>query len=117
MIDHLGIAVSDIARSRCFYDAALGALGMAVHMEVGPDQTESGGTALAVTIGGGEGVVAAVPGDVDEPDQHAGVSFPALHVHGIGNDTPAVGQMAAVPALEGAGDFAVYAGQIQRQPH
>ena len=46
MIDHMGIAVSDIGRSRKFYEAALGALGMSVNMEVGPDQTESGGTAL-----------------------------------------------------------------------
>ena len=46
MIDHIGIAVSDIERSRKFYEAALGALGMSVNMEVGPDQTESGGTAL-----------------------------------------------------------------------
>ena len=46
MIDHMGIAVSDIERSRKFYEATLGALGMSVNMEVGPDQTESGGTAL-----------------------------------------------------------------------
>ena len=46
MIDHMGIAVSDIERSRKFYEAALGALGMSVNMEVEPDQTESGGTAL-----------------------------------------------------------------------
>lgn len=46
MIDHMGIAVSDIERSRKFYEAALGALGMSVNMEVGPDQTQSGGTAL-----------------------------------------------------------------------
>ena len=46
MIDHMGIAVSDIGRSRAFYDAALGALGMSVQMEATPEQTESGGTAL-----------------------------------------------------------------------
>ena len=46
MIDHMGIAVSDIARSRAFYEAALGPLGMSVQMEATPDQTESGGTAL-----------------------------------------------------------------------
>ena len=39
MIDHMGIAVSDIDRSRKFYEAALGALGMSVQMEVGPEQT------------------------------------------------------------------------------
>lgn len=46
MIDHMGISVTDIARSRAFYDAALGALGMSVQMVATPDQTESGGTAL-----------------------------------------------------------------------
>lgn len=46
MIDHMGIAVSEIARSRKFYEAALGALGMKVNMEVTPEQTESGGTAM-----------------------------------------------------------------------
>ena len=52
MIDHIGIAVSDIARSRTFYEAALGALGMSVQMEVGPDQTTSGGTALGFGVPG-----------------------------------------------------------------
>jgi catechol 2,3-dioxygenase-like lactoylglutathione lyase family enzyme len=46
MIDHMGISVSDIDRSRRFYEAALGPLGMSVQMEVGGDKTESGGTAL-----------------------------------------------------------------------
>lgn len=46
MLDHIGIAVSDITKSRTFYDAALGALGMTVNMEVGGDQTASGGTAI-----------------------------------------------------------------------
>lgn len=46
MIDHIGFAVSDIARSRAFYDAALSPLGLALVMEFGPGQTESGGTAL-----------------------------------------------------------------------
>ena len=51
MIDHMGIAVSDIERSRKFYEATLGALGMSVNMEVGSDQTESGGTALGFGAG------------------------------------------------------------------
>mgnify|MGYP003576176918 CR=1 FL=1 len=46
MIDHMGIAVSNIARSRKFYEAALSALGMKVNMEVTPEQTEAGGRAL-----------------------------------------------------------------------
>ena len=52
MIDHMGIAVSDIAASRKFYEAALGALGMSVQMEVSPEQTESGGTALGFGVPG-----------------------------------------------------------------
>lgn len=46
MIDHMGIAVSDIDRSRKFYEAALGPLGMSVQMTATSEQTESGGTAL-----------------------------------------------------------------------
>ena len=46
MLDHIGIAVSDITKSRAFYDAALGALGMKVNMEVGPELTQNKGTAI-----------------------------------------------------------------------
>lgn len=42
MLDHLGIPVSDYARSKAFYTAALAPLGMALVMEVTPDLTESG---------------------------------------------------------------------------
>jgi len=52
MIDHLGIAVSDIARSRTFYEAALGALGMSVQREVGPDRSGDGSTALGFGVPG-----------------------------------------------------------------
>ena len=52
MIDHMGIAVTDIAKSRAFYEAALGPLGMSVQMEATPDQTESGGTALGFGVPG-----------------------------------------------------------------
>ncbi len=51
-ISHIGIPVADIERSKVFYDRALAPLGMAVTMQVGPDQTESGGTAIGY---GGEG--------------------------------------------------------------
>ena len=46
MINHVGFAVSDLAKSRAFYDAALEPLGLSVIMEATPDQTTSGGTAL-----------------------------------------------------------------------
>ena len=52
MIDHLGIAVSDVARSRKFYEAALGALGMSVQREVGPDRSGDGSTALGFGVPG-----------------------------------------------------------------
>ena len=52
MIDHMGISVSDIARSRAFYEAALKPLGFAVRREASSDQTESGGTALGFGVGG-----------------------------------------------------------------
>lgn len=43
MLDHVGATVSDLARSRAFYDAALGPLGIAVIMEITPEQTGGGG--------------------------------------------------------------------------
>lgn len=46
MIDHVGFAVSDLARSDAFYKAALAPLGIAEIMRVTPEQTESGGTAI-----------------------------------------------------------------------
>ncbi len=46
MIDHAGFAVSDLARSRAFYEAALAPLGWTCVMEIGPERTQSGGTAL-----------------------------------------------------------------------
>ena len=46
MLDHVGIAVSSIERSRAFYDRALKPIGITLLWEVGPEQTEAGGTAL-----------------------------------------------------------------------
>jgi catechol 2,3-dioxygenase-like lactoylglutathione lyase family enzyme len=46
MLDHIGLAVSDLGRSRRFYEAALAPLGIGVIMEMTPDQTESGGGAI-----------------------------------------------------------------------
>ena len=39
MIDHFGLGVSDYTRSKAFYAAALAPLGMALVMEVGPEQS------------------------------------------------------------------------------
>ena len=45
MIDHVGFAVADAELSRRFYEQALAPLGIALIMTVGPDKTESEGTA------------------------------------------------------------------------
>jgi catechol 2,3-dioxygenase-like lactoylglutathione lyase family enzyme len=43
-IDHINLAVSDLDRSRAFYTAALGAIGIKEMLRVGPEHgTESGG--------------------------------------------------------------------------
>jgi catechol 2,3-dioxygenase-like lactoylglutathione lyase family enzyme len=46
MIDHIGVAVSDIGKSRAFYEAALRPLGLKIVASMTPDQTHSGGTAI-----------------------------------------------------------------------
>jgi catechol 2,3-dioxygenase-like lactoylglutathione lyase family enzyme len=55
-ISHLGIPVSDIAKAKAFYEAALKPLGMGLTMEFGPDQTESGGTAIGFGAKGDNGL-------------------------------------------------------------
>ena len=52
MIDHLDLAVSDIDRSRAFYTAALGSIGIDELLNIEPDRTESGGK----MVGYGRGV-------------------------------------------------------------
>ena len=42
MLDHIGLAVSDFARSKAFYETALAPLGYGVMMQVG--KAETGGT-------------------------------------------------------------------------
>ena len=45
MLDHVGFAVADAARSREFYEKALAPIGITLIKTVTPDQTEAGGTA------------------------------------------------------------------------
>jgi catechol 2,3-dioxygenase-like lactoylglutathione lyase family enzyme len=52
MLDHVGIAVSDIERSRAFYDRALMPIGVTLLWTIAPEQTESGGTAIGYGSGG-----------------------------------------------------------------
>ena len=42
MIDHVSLGVTDMARSKAFYDAALAPLGLAAIMTVTPEQTGKG---------------------------------------------------------------------------
>ncbi|MFG1297800.1 VOC family protein [Xanthobacter variabilis] len=51
MLDHMGISVSDLERSRAFYAAALAPLGLSIAMEV--SAAETGGHA-AVGFGAGK---------------------------------------------------------------
>ena len=74
-INHLGIAVSDIARSKAFYEAALKPLGMGVTMEFGPDKTESGGTAIGFGEEGDSGLFWI--GDNDEVGTGLHIAFEA----------------------------------------
>ena len=46
MLDHIGLAISDIRRSEAFYTAALKPLSITKLYEYGPDKTDSGGTAI-----------------------------------------------------------------------
>ncbi|MBX7482002.1 VOC family protein [Qipengyuania sp. 6D47A] len=43
MIDHLNIGVSDIERSRVFYEKALAPLGLELMLSIPPEQAEEGG--------------------------------------------------------------------------
>lgn len=46
MLDHVGFAISDLERSRRFYDAALEQLGLSIQMAVPPDETRDGRAAV-----------------------------------------------------------------------
>jgi catechol 2,3-dioxygenase-like lactoylglutathione lyase family enzyme len=51
MLDHVGFAVSDIARSRAFYERALAPLGITLMMEIPPEQNAEGGGGTALGFG------------------------------------------------------------------
>jgi catechol 2,3-dioxygenase-like lactoylglutathione lyase family enzyme len=51
MLDHLGIPVSDLARSRAFYLTALAPLGMDIQLEVSAEQTGNH-AAIGFGVGG-----------------------------------------------------------------
>jgi catechol 2,3-dioxygenase-like lactoylglutathione lyase family enzyme len=74
MLDHIGIAVSSIERSRAFYDEALKPMGISLLWEIGPGRTESGGTALGY---GSEGKPFFWIGDNERVGQGTHVAFTA----------------------------------------
>ncbi len=51
MLDHVGFAVSDISRSRSFYEAALAPLGISLIMDIPPEQNAQGGGGRALGLG------------------------------------------------------------------
>lgn len=74
MIDHIGLAVSDIARSRAFYEQALAPLGIAVAATIPPEQTATGGTVVMFGDHGGPFFVIA---DNERPGEGNHVAFRA----------------------------------------
>ena len=52
MIDHIGFPVSDYARAKAFYAAALAPLGYVLVMETGGDSNESGAPAAGFGMSG-----------------------------------------------------------------
>jgi catechol 2,3-dioxygenase-like lactoylglutathione lyase family enzyme len=52
MIDHIGISVSDLARAKVFYAAALAPLGYALFMEAPGQMTDGGLPAVGFSIAG-----------------------------------------------------------------
>jgi catechol 2,3-dioxygenase-like lactoylglutathione lyase family enzyme len=74
MIDHIGLAVSDIARSRAFYEAALAPLGIRTIAVLTPEQTEAQGTAVMM----GDDEIFFVIGDNERPGEGTHVAFRAV---------------------------------------
>jgi len=74
MIDHLGLAVSDLQRSRRFYEAALRPLDIAMLMEVTPEQKGTPGMALGF---GADGKPFFWIGDDERPAPGTHVAFTA----------------------------------------
>lgn len=54
MLDHVGFAVTDIERSKRFYEQALAPLGISVMMDIPPEQNAQGGGGRALGFGAGD---------------------------------------------------------------
>ena len=71
MLDHIGLAVRDLAKSRAFYEAALAPLGITVLQVI--DQNEAGGTAVMM----GDSEPFFVFADNEQPGEGTHVAFRA----------------------------------------
>ena len=74
MLDHVGVSVTDITRSRAFYTAALKPLGIGILMEVPAGVTESGGAAIGL---GRDGKAFFWIGDSEHVGQGTHIAFTA----------------------------------------
>ncbi len=73
MLDHVGLAVRDVARSRAFYEQALAPLGYRVLGAVPPEETASGGAAVLFGVDEPDFVIA----DNERPGEGNHVAFRA----------------------------------------
>lgn len=76
MLDHVGIPVSDFARSRSFYDAVFAPLGYALVMEFGPELSGGGNSAAGF---GKDGKPDFWIGDDGKPGTHTHVAVTATN--------------------------------------
>ena len=73
MLDHIGLAVRDIARSRAFYEQALAPLGYRVLAVIAPEEMATGGTAVLFGVGEPDFVIA----DNERPGEGNHIAFRA----------------------------------------
>lgn len=73
MLDHVGLAVHDVARSRAFYEQALAPLGYRVLGAIPPEETASGGAAVLFGVDEPDFVIA----DNERPGEGNHVAFRA----------------------------------------
>ena len=73
MLDHIGLAVRDIARSRAFYEQALAPLGYRVLAVIAPEEMATGGTAVLFGVDEPDFVIA----DNERPGEGNHIAFRA----------------------------------------
>ena len=73
MLDHIGLAVRDIARSRAFYEQALAPLGYRVLAVIAPEEMATGGTAVLFGVDEPDFVIA----DNERPGDGNHIAFRA----------------------------------------